>query len=263
MYVFVCEDNIDGIFTAIYDAWASHFGHKNIYILSKEPQNYELFCEYISVKTSIEKSQKVSNTIKTRCGYEVWTFLCQAAMAYEKQTTFDTSSLSKADALYRTLLYAFSMEKPEHIIDCLQNPYVLYLFELSRSVSNEAHHLLGFVRFKELQNHVLFAKIHPKNLVLPILGDHFSDRLPQENFMIYDENRNLAVIHRKGFSDFILVGTENLDKKILEQYSEDELEYEKLWCGFFSSITIEARINPKLQNQNIPKRFQKDAVEFS
>ena len=35
MYVFVCEDNIDGIFTAIYDAWASHFGHKNIYILSK------------------------------------------------------------------------------------------------------------------------------------------------------------------------------------------------------------------------------------
>ena len=109
MYVFVCEDNIDGIFTAIYDAWASHFGHKNIYILSKEPQNYELFCEYISVKTSIEKSQKVSNTIKTRCGYEVWTFLCQAAMAYEKQTTFDTSSLSKADALYRTLLYAFSM----------------------------------------------------------------------------------------------------------------------------------------------------------
>ena len=263
MYVFVCEDNIDGIFTAIYDAWASHFGHKNIYILSKEPQNYELFCEYISVKTSIEKSQKVSNTIKTRCGYEVWTFLCQAAMAYEKQTTFDTSSLSKADALYRTLLYAFSMEKPEHIIDCLQNPYVLYLFELSRSVSNEAHHLLGFVRFKELQNHILFAKIHPKNLVLPILGDHFSDRLPQENFMIYDENRNLAVIHRKGFSDFILVGTENLDKKILEQYSEDELEYEKLWCGFFSSITIEARKNPKLQNQNIPKRFQKDAVEFS
>ncbi|MDD6170230.1 MAG: TIGR03915 family putative DNA repair protein [Lachnospiraceae bacterium] len=263
MYVFLCEDNIDGIFTAIYDAWASHFGHKNIYILSKEPQNYELFCEYISVKTNMEKSQKVSNTIKTRCGHEVWIFLCQAAMAYEKQTTFDTSSLSKADALYRTLLYAFSMEKPEHIIDCLQNPYVLYLFELSRSVSNEAHHLLGFVRFKELQNHVLFAKIHPKNLVLPILGDHFSDRLPQENFMIYDENRNLAVIHRKGFSDFILVGTENLDKKILEQYSEDELEYEKLWCGFFSSITIEARINPKLQNQNIPKRFQKDAVEFS
>lgn len=58
MYVFLCEDNIDGIFTAIYDAWASHFGHKNIYILSKEPQNYELFCEYISVKTNMEKKSK-------------------------------------------------------------------------------------------------------------------------------------------------------------------------------------------------------------
>lgn len=263
MYVFLCEDSIDGIFTAIYDAWNSHYGHKNIYILSKEPENYELFCNYISVKTDLKKSQKVSNTIKERCGLKVWNFFCEAAMAYEKNSAANTSCLSKADALYRSLLYAFSMEKPENIINCLQNPYVLYLFELSRSVSNEAHHLLGFLRFKELQNSVLFAEIHPKNFVLPILGNHFSDRLPQENFMIYDVNRKLALIHRKGISDFFLADASKLNENMLHQYSKKEQNYQKLWCGFFESITIEARKNPALQKKNIPKRFQKDAVEFS
>ena len=42
-----------------------------------------------------------------------------------------------------------------------------------------------------------------------------------------------------------------------------EKEYQKLWCGFFDSVAIEARKNPKLQSQNIPKRFWKDTVELA
>ena len=80
--------------------------------------------------------------------------------------------------------------------------------------------------------------------------------------MIYDETRKKAALHRKG-SYFFLTGTEDLDEQLLQRLSPQELEYQKLWCGFFESIAIEARCNPKLQNQNIPKRFQKDAVEFS
>ena len=30
MILFVCEDCIDGIFTAVYDAWASRLGHDNV-----------------------------------------------------------------------------------------------------------------------------------------------------------------------------------------------------------------------------------------
>lgn len=270
MYVFLCEDNLDGIFTAVYDAWDSHYGHKNIYILAKEPENYELFCEYIKVKTDPVKSKKVSDTIKRRCGYDTWFTLCQAVMAdenykkknFKKRQGAAAFSITKADALYRTLLYAFSMEYPNRILECLSNPYVLYLFELSRNVSNEACHLLEFLRFKELQNKVLFALIHANNYVLPILGDHFSDRLPLENFMIYEENRKLALIHRSGISDFFITDASSLNQEMIHNYSENELEYQKLWCGFFESITIEARRNPALQNQNMPKRFQKDAVEF-
>ena len=30
--VFVCENSIDGIFTAVYDAWSSGYGHNNVRI---------------------------------------------------------------------------------------------------------------------------------------------------------------------------------------------------------------------------------------
>ena len=177
MYVFVCHDDPDSIFTAIYDAWASRLGHKNICILAKEPENYELFCEYIHVTTDAEKSRKVADTIRRRLGAAASPVLFQAIMADEsgiagsgRRSSSSSFSITKADALYRTLLLAFSMEYPDRVLECLGNPYVLYLFELSRSVQNEAHHLLGFLRFKELRSGILFSEIHPKNDVLPILG---------------------------------------------------------------------------------------------
>ena len=83
MYVFVCHDDPDSIFTAIYDAWASRLGHKNIRILAKEPENYELFCEYIHVTTDAEKSRKVADTIRRRLGAAASPVLFQAIMADE------------------------------------------------------------------------------------------------------------------------------------------------------------------------------------
>lgn len=266
LYIFICENSIDGIFTAIYEAWASHLGHKNIKIVPYEPINYELFSEYIHVDTELEKSTKVSNTIKHKCGLDVWTSICTAAMAFEAPAsnithTNNISYLNKADAIYRVLLLGFSMNNPSSIMDCLANPYVMHLFKLCRQTTNEAHHLLGFVRFKELKNQILFASTHPKNYVLPILGDHFSDRLSLENFIIYDETRNLAILHPTK-KHFLILDASSIQQEMLTQYSQNELDYQTLWCHFFQSIAIEARKNPNLQNQNIPIRFQKDAIEF-
>lgn len=61
----------------------------------------------------------------------------------------------------------------------------------------------------------------------------------------------------------MIVDASTLDQGIMKRYSEKELEYRKLWCGFFESIAIEARKNPALQSQNIPKRFWKDTVELA
>ena len=36
MYVFLCEDSPEGIFTGVYDAWESRLGHNNISLRSEE-----------------------------------------------------------------------------------------------------------------------------------------------------------------------------------------------------------------------------------
>ena len=79
--------------------------------------------------------------------------------------------------------------------------------------------------------------------------------------MIYDASHSLAALHPQG-KGFFLTDTCSLNEDMLNRFSPEELEYQKLWCGFFDNIAIEARINPRLQNQNILKRFQKDVIEF-
>lgn len=260
MHIFLCEDSIDGIFTGIYDAWACRYGHKNIKLCINDTITYELFSEYITVTPDSEKSKKVGRTIIARLGMEVYQDILQAVLAHDDKKKNDHPD--KADCIYRTLLYGFSLPDGHRILQALGNPYIARVFELSRSTGNEVHHLLGFLRFQELENGVLFSTIHPKNQVISVLAEHFTDRLPQEHFMIYDATHQIAAIHKAG-SRYFLTDASNLNPDIITRLSPAEKEYQKLWCGFFDSIAIEARKNPKLQSQNIPKRFWKDTVELA
>lgn len=260
MRIFLCEDSIDGIFTGIYDAWASRYGHKNIKLSINDTITYELFSEYITVTPDSEKSEKVGRTIIARLGMEVYQDILQAVLAHDEKKKNEEPD--KADCIYRTLLYGFSLPDGHRILQALGNPYIARVFELSRSTGNEAHHLLGFLRFQELENGVLFSAIHPKNQVISVLAEHFADRLPQEHFMIYDATHQIAAIHKAG-NGYFLTDASNLNPDVITRLSPAEEEYQKLWCGFFDSIAIEARKNPKLQSQNIPKRFWKDTVELS
>ena len=80
--------------------------------------------------------------------------------------------------------------------------------------------------------------------------------------MIYDETRSLAAVHCAG-KNYMLVDASDLNQDILTHYSEREQEFRDLWFTFFDSIAIDARKNPDLQAQNIPKRFWPDALELA
>jgi len=57
--------------------------------------------------------------------------------------------------------------------------------------------------------------------------------------------------------------TENFkDGKLNEKLmAEDEKQFQELWKGYFNSMTIKERINPKLHRQNLPKRYWKYLTE--
>lgn len=252
--IFLCENSIDGIFTAIYQAWSSGFGHANVKIEEKcEKDNYtniELFSEYICVHTDYEKAIKVSRSIKKKISEEAYEMICRVALSNYQ---------GKGDLIYRFLILGFHVGGS--IVNHLSNEVVNRMFKIDRFVGNEVHHLLGFVRFSQQENNILTSVIHPKNNVLTLIVPHFADRLPLEKFAIIDKNRNTCALHLPQ-KPWILVDAFDADS-MGEEFNLDRYdEYKDLWKIFFDSIAIKERINPKLQRNNIPLRFRDDMAEF-
>ena len=43
----ICEDSLEGIFTAVYDAYALREGHDRLHVQVGEEDNYRLFATYL------------------------------------------------------------------------------------------------------------------------------------------------------------------------------------------------------------------------
>ncbi|ROR26366.1 putative DNA metabolism protein [Mobilisporobacter senegalensis] len=250
--IFMCEDSVDGIFTAIYDAWDSRYGHDNVRIqVQGEEMELELFSEYIDVGPDEEKIRKVARSIKEKISEEAFDMVCKAAWSHEK---------NKGDVIYRFLILGFHIGSK--VINLHSNDTVIKMFNMNRNVFYETHHFLGFIRFTESKNHILFSKINPKNDILRLIAPHFSDRLNNENFIIYDEKRKSAIVHRSGYP-WIFTYANELDVDKLSNLSPEEEEFRALWQTFFDTIGIEERKNYRLQRNNLPKRFRSNMVEFN
>lgn len=254
-FVLLCEDTLDAVFTAIYDAYQLKKdedieSHELIHISVKQPTNYKLFMHYIMIKTDIEKSHKVSRTIKRELGEEVFYQLCMA-LASECE--------EKADAVYHTIVLGLKYHDRK-VFDRMHDKAVAAAFACQRSVKREIQHLEGFLRFAELEQEILYARFAPKANLITFLMPHFADRLPSQNFIIYDEKREIFGLHPKYRQWYLVSGAEIDADKIV--FSEDEKIYRELFKGFCKAIAIEERNNPKLQRNMLPKRFREYMTEF-
>ena len=119
------------------------------------------------------------------------------------------------------------------------------------------HKMSGFLRFEELEDSTLYAKIQTKYNVLYFLGKHFSKRLNNENYIIHDMQRKLAFIHTKDF-----IGVRKVADFDLPLHSASEEKFQKLWKTFFQSVTIQSRENKKLQRQTVPLLYRTYMSEF-
>lgn len=250
--IFVCNDTITGIFSAIYDAWKIVLSSGETGIALKGMMNQELFCEYTESAESEKKAIAVENMIKKNLGMEVYRNIYYAILAEDAK---------KANAVLGMMQEARQIHDKRKIMEHLSHKQVRKVFELKRTVENEAHCFQEFIRFSELESGVLFSKIAPKNQVLTCIADHFANRLPLENWMIYDETHQMLLIHRKQ-QNWFLVWNEKLNKEKINRVSYAENTYSELWKGFFENISIEERESYQRQRQHLPIRFRGNMVEF-
>ena len=249
--VYICEDTITGIFSAIYDAW-KECRDKEAGIELRGTLDQQLFCEYTEVTEVNRKAEAVERLIQNHLGYNAYWDIYHALLSEDPK---------KADAVFHVMQSARGVRNSKKIMEHLSDPYVAKVFELSRSVANEAHLFMEFIRFRELENGVLFSEITPKSRVLTCIGDHFTDRFPLENWMVYDKTHKEFIVHKERCG-WVLVTGEEVNREKVDCVSEKELEFEKLWKGFFQSISIKESENPVCQRTHLPMHFRQDMIEF-
>lgn len=252
IHVFLCEDSLTGILAGVYDGWASRLGHSNIRLAIRNQGNLELFCEYEEAAADIEKAGKVLRTIRERMGENAAIMIARAAACPDED---------KADLIYRMIVLGLHLKDGHRITGMLGDPLMQRIFELGRKAGNIAMRYIEISRFQELSSGALLARIDPEADVLALIAPHFANRLPLENWMIYDCKRQKAVLHPAGRGWFLV---EDMDEKsVLEAESSDaEDRYGELWKCFFKTITIAARVNPKLQTSLIPLKYRDFMKEF-
>lgn len=250
--VYICSDSITGIFSAIYDAWKTKLTEERLGIALKGVIDQEMFCEYIEVEESQKKAIAVENLIKRHLGSHAYWNIYHAVLSNDRE---------KGNVILGAMLESRKIPNSKQIMEHLSHPQVQRLFELGRKVANEAHYYKEIVRFAELQNGILFSEIEPSHQILSCIGNHFSKRFPQEDWMIYDKVHRMFLVHEKG-KHWILVQDDNLNVDEIKWYSATEALYVRLWKGFFNSVSIKERESYERQRQHLPLRYRTHVVEF-
>lgn len=247
--IFLCEDTVDGIFTAIYKAWEVGTSHTDVRV--KDNCEFSFFEEYTEVATDLSLSFKVADSINKKLGSEVFHYTYYSCLSNDKD---------KASCVYHFLRKAFRIGS--NIMQYLSDSTVMRIFELTRAVSNEACRFREFIRFEELSNGILSGKINPKHNVVPLIADYFSDRMHNENWIILDTQKNISAVH-KAHTGYVF--TYDIDEAKLLSFcglSDKENEFQALWKRFFDTIAIEERKNYNLQRNLMPLYARKYMKEF-
>ena len=251
-FILVCEDSDIGILTGVYEAYERRLSHDITFLQVGNGDNLRLFSEYITVEPSSIKAEKVMHTVELRFGKETLRIIMEA---------LGSADSVRADAVYKMIVFGLRGKYHGKLIDCLSCDAVVKVIALSTNVWHEYHHLYGFIRFEELKNGILYSVVHAKNRVMPFLGEHFANRFPNENFIIYDENHNICLVHSTGKEWFLADGS-FLHKENIPEISDREARIQELFCYFCQTISIRERENFSLQKQMLPLRFRSDMIEF-
>lgn len=244
MIYYVYDGTFDGLLTSIYEAYYRHENPDDIVSEDRLDENFLIQKVYIT--TDKDKSSKVYHSIEEKISLEA---LRRVFYAY-------LSELPKSGIIILNYL-KIGYKLGRAVDDNLAHDAVLNMDKINYKVSSERHRFLGILRFKMLDNGVLYADLEPEYNIIGMIAPHFANRLSNENFVIHDLKRNIGVFYNK--REWIIRDFEIGDNVIIR---EDEEEYQELWRAYYKHISIESRKNLRLKKNNMPMKYWKHLVEI-
>jgi probable DNA metabolism protein len=167
------------------------------------------------------------------------------------------------DPLRHRLLLEYArmtLRAGESVADRLGVPLVLAVQKIRGRVTWEIGKLMGFVRFTKVAEELWYAPVEPEANIVGFLGPHFSDRFPDQRFLIHDTRRGIGYHRARGAGG--LVDLRAMPDRLREALGRDsEPLVQTQWRAYFDRIAIPERRNPRLQDRNMPRRYWKNLVE--
>ena len=177
--ILLYDGTFEGFLSLVYEVYYKKLKPTKIY---KTLPNEILFEEILEINSSKESGIKVLNAIKTKFPKEILEKILNIFMCDSKEFEM---------ALLEYIVIGFKDSKQLYNIN---NSCVFYLNYLEKELFRVTHKLTGFIRFEELEDKTLYAKIESKFNIVYFLGKHFLKRFNNQNFIIHDINRKLAFL---------------------------------------------------------------------
>ncbi len=251
MQVFRYDRTFEGLLTAVFDAYSRRTFPEQL-IGPGEPE--PLFAgEIHTVITDRAKSGRVWTGLQKKLASQVCGMLVHVWLSEEPQSD---------ELLMRYIRKVF--DSPGPVESNFADSDILVAKKIAHKVAMERLRLIQFVRFQKAADGSYFAPVAPQHNALPLTISHFTDRFADQPWLIYDTRRHYGYYYDLEKATEVTLDDDahliagKLDDKIL---SEDEKMFQELWRGYFNSMTIKERINPKLHRQHLPHRFWKYLTE--
>lgn len=238
---YIYDGSFDGLLSVIHTAVYSRV--VPVGIGTEKNLQFSFNTRYREVKTNPSLARKVYDAAYKKIG---------AFGLRRLYYVFLSDGKEKDLVIYNYMMLGF--KNGEIINSALSNDTVASAFQIAGNVSRETEKFREFTRFSVMEWGVQYAKIAPKNNILPILMPFFIKRLKVIPFVLHDVTHNLCGVYDS--KDWHLSSSDGLRPP---EKSDREDEVEKLWKVFFDSVSIKARENTKLQKQNMPSRYFKSA----
>ncbi|NDV60428.1 TIGR03915 family putative DNA repair protein [Bacteroides sp. 519] len=252
MIVFVYDKTLDGLLTAVFDAY---FRKTFPDVLLAEGEPFPLFYdESFHVTADEEKAVRVWKALEKKLSKSALSLITMCWL----------SELPEVDILlFRYIRKA--IDTPKTIELNFGDPDVLALSKIWKRVNYEHHRIIQFARFQKAADGTFFAPFEPEFNVLSTTIEHFKDRFADQKWLIYDTKRQYGYYYDLKTVEEVTFETKDahlisgmLDESLMD---EDEKLFQELWKTYFKSIAIKERLNPRLHKQHIPVRYWKYLTE--
>lgn len=152
--------------------------------------------------------------------------------------------------MYRVLWRLFTEDRK--LLRITVDPDIRAMIELQQQVRRDAHHMLSFVRFRELKSESRFvAWYRPDHRITRRIAPSFLKRFRAMHWSILTPDE---CAHWDGDELLFTRGVER-------QTAPAADSMEELWCEYYRSTFNPARVNEKLMRQFMPARHWQNMPE--